>query len=125
MRGQEKALAAPLLEWLRQRNDLRVLGPTDPAERAPTVAVHTKNKPAAEVLEGLTARGIAAGAGHFYAYRLVEALGVDPESGVLRLSFVHYTAPEEIDKLLKIGKPTSELQSLMRIPYAFFGLKKK
>lgn len=101
MRGQEKALAAPLLEWLRQRNDLRVLGPTDPAERAPTVAIHTKNRPAAAVLEGLTARGIAAGAGHFYAYRLVEALGVDPESGVLRLSFVHYTAPEEIDKLVK------------------------
>jgi len=101
MRGQEKALLAPLLDWLRQRNDLRVLGPTDPAERAPTVALHTRNKPAAAVLEGLTARGIAAGAGHFYGYRVVQALGVDPEAGVLRVSFVHYTAPEEIEKLMK------------------------
>jgi selenocysteine lyase/cysteine desulfurase len=101
LRGQEQALLAPLLDWLRQRNDLRVLGPTDPAERAPTVALHTRNKPAAAVLEGLTARGIAAGAGHFYGYRVVQALGVDPEAGVLRVSFVHYTAPEEIEKLMK------------------------
>lgn len=101
MRGQEQALAAPLLDWLRQRNDLRVLGPTDPAERAPTVAIHTRNKPADDVLAGLTERGIAAGAGHFYGYRVVQALGLDPEAGVLRLSFVHYTAPEEIEKLMK------------------------
>jgi cysteine desulfurase family protein (TIGR01976 family) len=101
MQGQEKKLMAPLLDYLRQRNDIRVLGPTDPAERAPTIALHPKNKPAVEVLEDLTARGIAAGAGNFYAYRLVEALGVPPETGVLRLSFVHYTAPEEIDKLVK------------------------
>ena len=101
MEVQEKTLLAPLLDWLRQRNDIRVLGPTDPAERAPTVALHPKNKPAAEVLEGLTARGIAAGVGNFYAWRLIEALGLDPETGVLRLSFVHYTAPEEINNLIK------------------------
>src|SRR3546814_14347072 len=100
MRGQEKALAAPLLEWLRQRNDLRVLGLIDPAERAPTVAIHTKNRPAAEVLEGLTARGIADGAGPFYAYRLLEALGVDPESGMMRLSYLHYSEPAAVDQLL-------------------------
>ena len=44
---------------------------------------------------------IGVGAGHFYAYRLLEALGVDPTHGVLRLSFVHYTTPEEIDRLIK------------------------
>src|SRR3546814_7711412 len=80
---------------------VRVHGPADAAERAPTVAIHTKNKPAAGVLAGLTARGIAAGAGHFYGYRVVQALGLDPEAGVLRVSFVHYTAPEEIDKLVQ------------------------
>jgi cysteine desulfurase family protein (TIGR01976 family) len=101
MRGQEQVLAAPLLDWLRRRNDLRVLGPTDPVERAPTVAIHPKNKPAEEVLKGLTARGVAAGVSNFYAYRLVEALGIDPEPGVLRVSFVHYTAPEDIEKLIK------------------------
>ncbi len=100
MEDQEKRLLTPLLDWLRQRNDLRLLGPSDPAERAPTVALHPRNRPAAEVLAGLTARGIMAEVSDFYAYRLVKALGIDPEVGVLRVSFVHYTAPEEIDKLI-------------------------
>jgi selenocysteine lyase/cysteine desulfurase len=37
-----------------------------------------------------------AGGGHFYAARPLRALGIDPEHGVLRLSFVHYTQPAEI-----------------------------
>ena len=41
-----------------------------------------------------------AGGGHFYAWRVLEALGISPEHGVLRLSFVHYTSPEEIDRLI-------------------------
>ena len=39
------------------------------------------------------------GVGHFYAKRLVEALGVDAESGTLRLSFVHYTSREDVSRL--------------------------
>jgi selenocysteine lyase/cysteine desulfurase len=101
LRGQEKLLLAPLLDYLRQRNDIRVLGPTDPEVRAPTVAILPKNKTPNEVLQGLTQRGIGAGASHFYGYRVVEALGCDPEVGVLRVSFVHYTSPEEIEKLMK------------------------
>jgi len=30
----------------------------------------------------------------------LKAMGVDPEHGVLRLSFVHYTSKGEIDKVL-------------------------
>jgi selenocysteine lyase/cysteine desulfurase len=37
----------------------------------------------------------------FYARRLVEALGIDAEHGVLRLSFLHYTSPAEIDQLIE------------------------
>ena len=33
--------------------------------------------------------------------RLIEALGVDPDSGVLRMSFLHYTAEEEIERLIE------------------------
>jgi selenocysteine lyase/cysteine desulfurase len=41
-----------------------------------------------------------AAAGHFYAVRLLEAMGVDPQRGVLRLSFVHYTTMAEIERLI-------------------------
>ena len=34
------------------------------------------------------------------AVRLLEALGVDPAHGVLRLSFVHYNSPQEMTRVL-------------------------
>ena len=100
MEGQEKALLAPLLDHLRPRNDIRILGPSDPSVRAPTVAIHPKNKPADAVVARLREHQIAACVSNFYAYRLVEAMGVAPNPGVLRLSFVHYTSAEDIERLI-------------------------
>ena len=48
----------------------------------------------------LAALGINCGGGDFYAVRPLTAMGIDPEQGVLRLSFVHYTTQEEIDRLI-------------------------
>jgi len=42
-----------------------------------------------------------AGGSHFYSKRLVEAMGIDADHGVLRFSFLHYTSPAEIDQLLE------------------------
>lgn len=100
MRDHEQRLLAPVMDFLTARNDLRVVGPTDPAERAPTVALDL-GRPALPVATELAAHGIMAGGGDFYAVRALSALGVDPEQGVLRLSFVHYTSEAEIDQLLK------------------------
>lgn len=100
MRAQEAGLLEPLLAYLRGRNDLRLVGTADPARRAPTVSLALA-EPARDVAGRLARHGIMAGAGHFYAYRVLEALGIDPAHGVLRLSFVHYTTPEEIDRLIR------------------------
>jgi selenocysteine lyase/cysteine desulfurase len=99
MRQQETMLAEPLLDFLRQRNSVRLIGPADAALRAPTIALRV-GEPAAAIATRLSRHGIMAGAGHFYAYRLLEALGIAPDHGVLRLSFVHYTTPAEIDQLI-------------------------
>lgn len=98
-RAQEERLLAPLLDYLRGRGDVRILGPVDPARRAPTVAVVCA-RPGEGVARDLAAHRIMAGGGDFYAPRLIEAMGVDPAHGALRLSFLHYTAPEEIDQLI-------------------------
>jgi selenocysteine lyase/cysteine desulfurase len=95
IRARETALLAPLLARLSGRNDLRLLGPDDPARRAPTVAMALA-RPGEAVAADLAPFGIMAGGGDFYAPRVLEALGVDPAHGVLRLSFLHYTAPEEV-----------------------------
>lgn len=100
-RAHETALLAPLLDWLARHPRARVLGSTEAdARRAPTISLATERAPA-ELAAELAKRSIMAGAGHFYAYRLLEALGLDPERGVLRLSFVHYTSPAEVDSLMK------------------------
>ena len=99
MREQETVLIAPLLAYLAGRNGSRLIGPADPTRHAPTVSV-ALHEPARPVAARLARHGIMAGGGHFYAWRVLEGLGVDPEHGVLRLSFVHYTSPEEIDRLI-------------------------
>lgn len=100
MRAQEIALATPLLDYLRSRNDIRLIGPSDPIARAPTIAILAR-EPGVHIARRLASHGVMASGGNFYAVRLLEALGIDPfNHGVLRLSFVHYTRPEEIQQLI-------------------------
>ncbi|MBN2630021.1 MAG: aminotransferase class V-fold PLP-dependent enzyme [Rhodobacteraceae bacterium] len=99
MRAQEVAVIAPLLDYLAARNDLRLIGPRRAEDRAPTVAV-ALDRDAGPVAEALGRDGIACGAGDFYAVRPLAAMRVDPAKGVLRLSAVHYTSPEDVSRLI-------------------------
>ncbi|XDA99787.1 aminotransferase class V-fold PLP-dependent enzyme [Sulfitobacter sp. LCG007] len=99
MRAQEVRLLQPLLDVLAGRNDVRLIGPSDAARRAPTVAV-ALDRPAETVAAELADHGIMAGGGDFYAQRPLAAMGVDPAQGVLRLSFTHYTSADEVDRLI-------------------------
>ncbi|MCQ0093341.1 aminotransferase class V-fold PLP-dependent enzyme [Roseovarius sp. M141] len=99
MHAHEEVLLAPLLDYLKSRNSVRLLGPGMAPGRAPTVAVRL-DRPGEEVARDLAAHDIMAGGGDFYAVRALRAMGVDPNHGVLRLSFVHYTSRAEIDQLL-------------------------
>ncbi len=62
-----------------------------PQGRAPTVALDCA-APGEDLATDLAPHGIMAGGGDFYAGRPLQAMGVDTEKGVLRLSFVHYTS---------------------------------
>ncbi|MFP7675181.1 aminotransferase class V-fold PLP-dependent enzyme [Marivita sp. S0852] len=100
MRDHEVSVLQPLLDAVKDRNSVRLIGPSDAAVRAPTVAL-ALTRPAAEVAAEMAQRGIMCGGGDFYAVRALEAMGVDMDKGVLRLSFVHYTSEDEITKLLE------------------------
>lgn len=100
LHAAESAHLARLLGWLQDRNDVRVLGPTDPEQRTATIAMLPRHHSPTRIAAGLARAGVMAAAGHFYAVRLLQALGVDPDSGVLRLSFVHYTTADEIERLI-------------------------
>ena len=90
----------PLMEYLRGRNDIRLLGPADPEVRAPTIAI-AHARPGGDLARDLAVHRIMACGNHFYSKRLVEAMGIDADHGVLRFSFLHYTSPGEIDQLIK------------------------
>jgi len=99
MRAHEVAICQPLLDYLSDRNDLRLIGPADAARRAPTVAVDL-GRAAEPVSVALAEHGINCWAGDFYAVRPLSAMGVDPSQGVLRLSMVHYTSAEDVARLI-------------------------
>lgn len=101
MRGQEIALLQPLLDYVSTRNSLRLLGPAIAVDRAPTVAVDA-GRHAETLAAALAEHGIMAGGGDFYAVRALRAMGIDPDQGVLRMSFVHYTTRAEIDALIDV-----------------------
>ena len=99
MRAHEIELLQPLLDFVTAKTSVRLLGSRVAAERAPTVALDLGKSPA-EAAIALAERGIMADGNDFYAVRSLQALGIDPDQGVLRLSFVHYTSRAEVDKLM-------------------------
>ena len=99
LRAAETAVIQPLLDYLADRNDLRLIGPRDAARRAPTVAVDL-GRAAEPVAAELAGHGINCLGGTFYANRPLAAMGVDMDQGVLRLSAVHYTSPDDVARLI-------------------------
>jgi cysteine desulfurase family protein (TIGR01976 family) len=99
-RDHETALLQPLLDFLAGHPRIRLIGRRVAAERAPTVAFTVTGQRSGDVARRLSEQKLGVGVGNFYAYRLVKALGRDPDEGVLRASFVHYTSRGEVDRLI-------------------------
>ncbi len=100
-RDQESKLLQPLLDFLSAHPKISLIGKSNVAERVPTVAFTAEGQSPLELARRLAEFKLGVGAGHFYAYRLVEALGIDTNEGVLRASFVHYTSADEVKRLIQ------------------------
>ncbi len=98
--AHEKALLTTLLNWLRPRTDIRLIGTGDPELRAPTVAFLPLEKTVAHVCKTATEHKLMVGSGNFYAVRPLMAMNVPLNPGVVRLSFLHYTTAAEIVQLI-------------------------
>jgi cysteine desulfurase family protein (TIGR01976 family) len=99
-RDQETTLLQPLLDFVAGHPQIHLIGKDHAATRAPTVAFTVDGWRSTDLGTRLAEFKLGVGVGHFYAYRLVEALGIDTDDGVARTSFVHYTSPEEITRLI-------------------------
>ena len=96
----ERRNLKPLLAFLSHHRAVHLIGKATTKHRAPTVSFTVDDRDPAEFAAALAEQKIGIGNGNCYAYRLMEALGIPPEKGVVRLSFVHYTKKEEIDRLV-------------------------
>ena len=100
-REHENELLDKLLDFLRSRNDVRIVGPDQVENRAPIVSIIPKNKTIDEVYAVLTQHKLMLGTGNFYAVRPLMDMHIPTEPGVLRISFLHYTTMEEVDQLIE------------------------
>ena len=100
-RAHETRLLDRLLRYVAGRDDVRVAGPTDATRRAPTVSIVPLRRPVADVAESLVHSRMMVGVGDFYAPRLLDEMRIPTKPGVLRMSFIHYTNEEEIQRLIE------------------------
>lgn len=101
--AHEAALVDQLLDGLRGHFSGRILGIADgdPDRRVATLSLALDGLDPQMISDRLAENHMGIRHGHFYAQRLLSALGYDPHVGVLRISPVHYNTAEEIDRLLQ------------------------
>lgn len=98
----ERLLVERLVQYLFAKPDITVLGPQNTITRLPTISFISSRLSSREIFKHLHAHKVACRHGHNYAHRLVTALGIDINDGVVRLSAVHYNTLAEIDKCIQV-----------------------
>ena len=100
--AHECTQANRILTLLRDKGAWIIGPPTaEPHKRAATIGFRPKKGKPQDVVDKLIARQICTGSGHFYAYRLMQALGLEPDDGVVRLSLVHYNTEADVTRILE------------------------
>ncbi len=96
----EAALTARFLDGLATRGHVTLHGPPTGVERTPTFAVTVDGRAPQAVARQLAGEGINAWAGHYYALEPMRALGLLERGGAVRIGFVHYHGPDDVDRVL-------------------------
>ena len=101
--AHEEALAERLLSWLRAQPNIRIIGHTesDAALRVPTISFMVKDRTSESIVRAVDPHNIGIRHGDFYARRLIQFLGLEPQGGVVRVSIAHYNTFDEMDRLVK------------------------
>ncbi len=100
--AHEQILSARLLEYLKSVPGVRIIGDerADAGVRVPTISFVVEDQDSRAIVEHIDRFGIGIRYGDFYARRLIEALGLEKQNGVVRVSMAHYNTEEEVDRLI-------------------------
>ena len=103
MAGLEAPVQRRLMDYLLQKEGVRLFGPRTTDESRVGIVSFTSSKTAPrDIVEATDRANIGIRYGHMYAYRLCEALDLDPSSGVVRVSLAHYNTESEIERLANV-----------------------
>ncbi|MDX1515047.1 MAG: aminotransferase class V-fold PLP-dependent enzyme, partial [Gammaproteobacteria bacterium] len=99
----EERLAGRFVDFLKAKPSVRIAGRATAggARRVPTFSFVVDGRDSAEFPRQLARHHVGIRSGHFYAKRLIDALGFDKCSGVVRASMVHYNTTDEVDRLIR------------------------
>ena len=100
-RDQENKLLEPLLDFLKSRDDLKIIGPDTIENRLPIISIIPLKKNIKRVYSDLIQHKLMLAFGHFYAVRPLMDMDIPIEPGVIRISFLHYTSMDDINQLIK------------------------
>ncbi len=98
--NHENNLLKHLIDFLKSRNDVQIVGPESIENRAPIVSFIPKNKDIKKVYSALIQHKLMLGMGNFYAVRPLMDMNIPVQPGVIRISFLHYNSMEEINQLI-------------------------
>jgi cysteine desulfurase family protein (TIGR01976 family) len=101
MEAYEQPMARFLIDQLSQMKGVKVYGPPAGTPRTSTVSFTVDSINSDKVTKLLGEKGFFVWAGHFYALRLIERLGLQEQGGLIRVGLSPYNTIEEIDRLLK------------------------
>jgi selenocysteine lyase/cysteine desulfurase len=96
--AHERALSERFLAGLPDGIELHGLRTVE--GRTPTFAFSVPGRTSFEAAEELAARDIAVWPGDYYAFEIMQRLGLGSD-GAVRAGFVHYTSEDEVDRLLE------------------------
>ena len=96
----ESQLLTPLLNFLNTHDNVFIIGPNDPSVRTSTVAIVPHNKSVSAVVAELEKHKLMVASGDFDAVRLLSEMNINQHHGVIRMSLLHYTTKNEVDRLI-------------------------
>ena len=102
----EEKIGNLFLNYLNSQTDIKLIGKNhiNNKNRAPTFAFTSNRYTSKDLSNLLVKNGIATRNDNFYAWRCLEALGIDHQDGVVRTSMVHYNTEEDVNKLINVFK---------------------
>ena len=102
----EEEVANPILNYITSREDLKLIGKKkiENKNRAPTISITNKKISSKQMSKILVNNNIATRNDNFYAWRCLEALNINTDDGLVRLSLTHYNNLKDSEKVIEALK---------------------